>query len=146
MSFFKTRISYLGHVVSKDGIETDPKMADAIRKWPTPISVTDVRSFLGFSNQYHRFISRYAQIAKPLYKLISGNNSKLKKKTVKWNSDCGIAFKELKNLCSDTPILAYADYTKKFILYTDASELDLGAVLYQEQDNEKKVITYASRT
>ena len=103
-------------------------------------------SFLGFTNHYHRFIRRYAQIAKPLYKLISGDNSKLKKKTVEWNSDCDIAFKELRNLCSNTPVIAYADYTKKFILYTDASELGLGAVLYQEQDNEKKVIAYTSRT
>ena len=144
--FFKTRISYLGHVVSKDGIETDPKKVNTIKNWPTLISVTDVRSFLGFTNHYRRFIRRYAQIAKPLYKLISGNNSKLKKKTVEWNSDCDIAFKELKDLCSNTPVLAYADYTKKFMLYTDASELGLGAVLYQEQDNEKKVIAYASRT
>ena len=144
--FFRTRISYLGHVVSKNGIETDPKKINAIKNLPTPISVTDVRSFLGFTNHYHRFIRRYAQIAKPLYKLISEKNSKLKKKIIEWNLDCDLAFKELKALCSNTPVLAYADYTKKFMLHTDASGLGLGAVLYQEQDNEKKVIAYASRT
>ena len=106
----------------------------------------DVRSFLGFTNHYHRFIRRYAQIAKPLYKLISGKNSKLKKKIIEWNLNCDLAFKELKDLCSNTPILAYAYYTKKFMLHTDASELGLGAVLYQEQDNKKKVVAYASRT
>ena len=57
-----------------------------------------------------------------------------------------LSFKELKDLCSNTPVLAYADYTKKFMLHTDASELGLGAMLYQEQDNEKRVIAYASRT
>ena len=70
--FFRTRISYLGHIVSKDGIETDPKKVKAIKNWPIPVSVTDVRSFLGFTNHYSRFIKGYAQIAKPLYKLISG--------------------------------------------------------------------------
>ena len=144
--FFRTRISYLGHIVSKDGIETDPKKVKAIKNWPVPISVTDVRSFLGFTNHYHRFFRGYVQIAKPLYKLISGKNSKLKKKTIEWNLDCDLAFKELKDLCSNTPVLAYADYTKKFMLHTDASELGLGAMLYQEQDNEKRVIAYASRT
>ena len=134
--FFRTRISYLGYIVSKDGIETDLKKV---------ISVTDVRSFLGFTNHYHRFIRGYAQIAKPLYELISGKNSKLKKKTIDWNLECDLAFKELKDLCSNTPGLAYADYTKKFMLHTDASELGLGAILYQEQDNEKRVIAYASR-
>ena len=136
----------MGHVVSKDGIETDPKKVKAIKNWPIPISVTDVRSFLGFTNHYRRFIRGYAQIAKPLYKLIWGKNSKLKKKTIQWNLDCDLAFKELKDLCSNTPVLAYADYTKKFMLHTDASELGLGAMLYQEQDNEKRVIAYASRT
>ena len=144
--FFRTRISYLGHIVSKDGIETDPKKVTAIKNWPIPTSVTDVRSFLGFTNHYRRFIKGYAQIAKPLYKLISGKNSKLKKKTVDWRLDCDLAFKELKDLCSNTPVLAYADYTNKFMLHTDASELGLGAILYQEQDKEKRVIAYASRT
>ena len=91
--FFRTRISYLGHIVSKDGIETDPKKVTAIKNWPIPTSVTDVRSFLGFTNHYRRFIKGYAQIAKPLYKLISGKNSKLKKKTVDWRLDCDLAFK-----------------------------------------------------
>ena len=129
--FFRTRVSYLGHIVSKDGIEMDPKKVKAIKAWPIPTSVTDVRSFLGFTNHYCRFIRGYAQIAKPLYKLISGKNSKLKKKTIEWNLDCDLAFKELKDLCSNTPVLVYADYTKKFMLHTDASELGLGAVLYQ---------------
>ena len=144
--FFKTKITYLGHVVSKDGIGTDPRKVEAITNWPIPKSVTYVRSFLGFTNHYHRFIRKYTQITRPLYKLISGKNAKLKKKTVEWSSTCHLAFTNLKDLCSNTPILAYADYTKKFILHTDASELGLGAVLYQEQDKEKRVISYASQT
>ena len=136
----------MGHIVSKDGIGTDPKKVEVIRQWPTPKTVTDVRSFLGFTNHYRRFIKRYAHIARPLNKLTSGENAKFKKKLVKWTPECEIAFQELKNICCDTPVLAYADYTKKFMLHTDASELGLGAVLYQEHEGERKVVAYASRT
>ena len=143
--FFKSSISYLGHIVSKDGIGTDPKKVSAIENWSTPQTVTDVRSFLGFTNHYRRFIKRYAHIARPLNKLTSGENSKFKKKKIEWSPECEQAFQELKQLCSTTPVLAYADYTQKFLLSTDASELGLGAVLYQIHDGEKKVVAYASR-
>ena len=69
---------YLGHVLSKDGIQTDSKKVKAICKWPVPTNVTEVRSFLGFTNYYWRFIKKYAQVAKPLYKLISGENASRK--------------------------------------------------------------------
>ena len=66
--FCKTRISYLGHIVSQDGIECDPKKIEAIKNWKRPITVHDVRSFLGFTNYYRRFIHKYAQVANPLNK------------------------------------------------------------------------------
>ena len=50
--FFKSHVNYLGHVVSEDGIECDPKKIEAVRNWPIPVTVTDVRSFLGFTNHY----------------------------------------------------------------------------------------------
>ena len=64
--FFKSKVNYLGHIVSKEGIETDPRKNEAIEKWPVPKTVTEVRSFLGFINYYHKFIPQYAQVAKPL--------------------------------------------------------------------------------
>ena len=64
--FFKTRITYLGHIVSSKGIETDPKKVKAVKNWTIPKTVTDVRSFLGFTNYYRRFIRGYAKVAKPL--------------------------------------------------------------------------------
>ena len=82
--FFKDRISYLGHIVSKDGVETDPKKVKAIQKWPKPETVYDVRSFLGFTNYYRKFMFRYSRIAKPLNELISGENAKKKKAPVIW--------------------------------------------------------------
>ena len=77
--FFKSKVNYLGHIVSKKGIETDPKKIEAIEKWPVPKMVTEVRSFLGFTNYYHKFIPRYAQVAKPLNQLVSGDNANKKK-------------------------------------------------------------------
>ena len=102
-------------------------------------------SFLGFCNYYHKFIHRYAQIAKPLYKLISGDQAKTKQAQLYWDKKCEQAFKSLKDICSCTPVLAYADYTKPFRVHTDASELGLGAVLYQDQDDgTTRVIVFAS--
>ena len=129
--FFRERIAYLGHIVSKEGIETDPKKIVAVKLWPRPETVTQVRKFLGFTNYYRKFLYRYAQIAKPLNQLISGENSKRKRAKVIWNEDCENAFLTLKELCSNTPCLAYPDYTSRFKLYTDASKQGLGAVLAQ---------------
>ena len=109
--------------------------------------MTDVRSFLGFTNQYQKFIPKYVHVAGPLNELISGDNSKKKKKEVQWTPECQEAFETLKEYCCTTPVLAYADYKKPFRLHTDASDLGLGAVLYQQDENGKnKVIAHASRT
>ena len=128
--FFKSQVTYLGHIVSKDGNKTDPKKIEAIKKWPVPKTVTEVRSSLGFTNYYCKFIPRYAQVAKPINQLVSGDNAKKKKTLIDWTSECQDAFENLRCLCGQTPILAYADYTKPFQLHTDASESGLGAVLY----------------
>ena len=142
--FFKKCIAYLGHIVSDKGIETDPKKIEAIVKWPIPETVHDVRSFLGFTNYYQKFVYKYAQKAKPLNKLISGDNAKKKHRKVEWTDE---AFEKLKDACTDTPILAYAEYKRPFRLNTDASERGLGAVLYQTQeDGTQQVIAYASRS
>ena len=145
--FFKSKVNYLGHIVSKEGIKTDPKKIEAIEKWPVPKMVTEVRSFLGFTNYYCKFIPRYAPVAKPLNQLVSGDNANKKKTVDNWTSECQDAFEHLKHLCGQTPIFAYADYTKPFWLHTDASESGLGAVLYQQQTNGTEgVIAYVSRT
>ena len=65
---------YLGHVISERGIQTDPKKVEAIWKGPIPTNITEVCSFLGFTNYYCRFIKKYAQVAKPVCKLISSEN------------------------------------------------------------------------
>ena len=145
--FFRSSLKYLGHIVSKDGIATDPRKIEAINKWPQPETVTDVRSFTGFTNYYRKFIKGYAKIARPLHELTSGDNAKRKHQRVDWNTRCNDSFEALKSICSECPVLAYADYTKPFVLHTDASTTGLGAVLYQRQeDGKERVIAYASHT
>ena len=112
--FFRKRVEYLGHIVSENGIETNPKKIEAIVKWPQPQTITQMCSFLGFCNYYCKFIHRYAQIAKPLHKFISGGQAKTKQVKLSWDEQCEQAFKALKDICSHTPVLAYADYTKPF--------------------------------
>ena len=145
-AFFKDRIAYLGHIISK-GIEVDPSKITAIQKWPRPKTVTDVRSFLEFTNYYRKFMHRYAQISKPLNDLTSGENAKRKNKAIDWTGEHQQSFDRLKELSTSSPVLAYANYTKPFIVYTDVSERGLGAVLLQVQDNGKEsAIAFASRS
>ena len=144
--FFKDRLEYLGHVVSSKGIETNPKKIAPILNWPHSRNITQIRSFLGFCNYYRKFIKGYTQVAKPLYQLLTGENAKKKTNEVEWTEQCEQVFNKLREICSDTPILAYADYSKCFKVHTHASEQGLGAVLYQDQDDgTTRVIAYASR-
>ena len=126
--FLKARLKYLGHIVSLEGIATDPAKIETIQKYPVPKTVTDVRNFTGFTNCYHKFIKGYAKIARLLHELTSGENAKQKHRPVEWDDWCQALFEALKKLCSESPVLAYADYSKPFVLHTDASTTGLGAV------------------
>ena len=152
--FFKNRVTYLGHVVSESGVETDPDKISALASWPEPDNVKSLRSFLGFTGYYRRFIKDYAKIVKPLNDLLVGHpthkpvsRKKRKKSSVlwEWGEAQQSAFNTLKEKLSSPPVLAYADFSKPFVLHTDASTEGLGAVLYQVQDGQEKVIAYASR-
>ena len=98
----------------------------------------NVRGFLGFTNHYWRFIKAYAKVARPLNSLVSGDNANRKKALINWTEECEIAFTKLKDLCTKTPILAFADYKKLFQLQTNASDLGLGAVLYQKDEEDQQ--------
>ena len=144
---FQRWLAYLGYVISAKRVATDIGKIEAIKNWPTPTTVTEVQSFLGFMAYYCRFIPKFAQVAWPLHKLTSGENVGKKKAAIKWNSRCQQAFDDLKALCTTVPILAYANFSKPFKLHTDACGMGLGAVLYQTwEDGTKAVIDYASRS
>ena len=143
---FRKSISYLGHVVSEEGVRTDPKKIEAVQNWERPHNVNTVRKFLGFVNYYRKFIKDYSKIARPLYNLISGENAKRRTNSVEWSHAAEEAFQTLIDRCTHAPILAYADFSLPFELHIDASGIGLGAILYQTQEGKKRVIAYASRT
>ena len=120
-----------------------------MQNWPTPTTTTELRSFLGFASYYRRFISGFARIARPLHDLVSEGAKHSKKKAADvsrlWGPKHQEAFKSLKGALTTAPVLGYADYTKPFILETDASHDGLSAILSQEQDGKSRVLAFASR-
>ena len=153
--FFKTKESYLGHVVSEEGVETEREKTEALKSWPIPKNVKDVWAFLGFTGYYRRFIKNYASIARPLNDLLvghctngtkKGKKSKTKSAPFVWEERQQVAFDSLIEKLTSPPILAYADCRLPFKLHTDASCTGLGAILYQNQDGVDRVVSYASRS
>ena len=136
---FQSKVTYLGHIVSDEGITCDPSKVDSIIHWPTPTNKSEVRSILGLLGYYRKFIPEFAAKASPLTKL-TRKNAKFS-----WTTECQQAFQELKDCLTRSPILALPKQKGMFVLDTDASMLGLGGVLSQIQDGDEKVIAYASR-
>ena len=107
-----------------------------------PKCIRQLRGFLRLCNYYRRFIEDYSFLSNPLEKLCSSSN-----KTLKWNNNCNDNFIKLKQKLMSTPVLAYPDYTKPFILDTDASFDCIGAVLSQVDENRKeRVVSFGSHS
>lgn len=133
--FWLREVQFLGHVVNENGIKVDPSKVEAIMKWDSPKSPTEVRSFLGLAGYYRRFIQDFSKIATPLTKLTRKNVP------FKWGDPQERAFSTLKDKLSNTPILVLPEGTNDLVVYCDASHNGLGCVLMQRG----KVIAYASR-
>ncbi|KAD6795956.1 hypothetical protein E3N88_06852 [Mikania micrantha] len=133
--FWLDKVAFLGHVISAEGIMMDPSKVEAITKWPTPTSVTEIRSFLGLAGYYRRFVEGFSKIVLPLTQLL--------RKGVKysWNDEREKSFQELKKRLVSAPILSLPSGTGGYQIYSDASKKGLGCVLMQHG----KVIAYASR-
>ena len=135
----QTSVEFLGHIVHREGVATDPKKIEAVRDWPRPTNIKEVRSFMGFAQYYRRFILFFSEIAAPLYELT--------KKNVKfeWTDPCEEAFQLLKSKLIQAPVLAYPTRHDEFILDTDSSLYSIGAVLSQVQNGVERPIAYASK-
>jgi hypothetical protein len=147
--FGKRELAFLGHIVGKDGIKMDPEKIKAIIKYPKPQTVKEIQSFLGGAGYYRRFIKNYSKIAKPLSDLTRGYTRKhqnTKNISDLWDEKCEKSFNKLKRKLTQKPILQYPDFTKEFIISTDASNYAIGAVLLQvDHKGREYVISNASR-
>ena len=136
--FFMKEVLFLGHIVSRKGIQVNPSKVDTVRKMPPPSTVKEVRSFLGTTGYYRKFIKDYGLIAHPLFELTKKN------KKYDWTQECQVSFDTLKKKLCEVPILMHPDHRKRYIIHTDASEKCVGAVLLQEYDGIEKPISYLS--
>ena len=139
-NFFKREVTFLGHIVSEEGIKTDPGKVSAVQDWPTPTKIKEVQAFLGLCGYYRKFVKRFTSIPKPMYKL-SEKDSKFV-----WTQDCQEAFDTLKKAMTTAPVLNFPRGDGQFISDTDASNLSIGAVLSQIQDGEEKPILFYSKS
>ncbi|UYV84377.1 hypothetical protein LAZ67_X001970 [Cordylochernes scorpioides] len=138
--FGAKRIRVFGHLVDSKGIYPDPEKIEAIAKFPTPKSITDVRSFIGLCSYYRRFIENFAEKAAPLHEVLKKDNKFM------WNSDQQDAFDSLKKALMSEPVLAYFEEQLPTELHTDASGYGIGAILVQINDGKERPVGYASRT
>ena len=139
--FIKDKIDFLGYVISKEGIM--PQQSKVQKIWDTPIpkTKTELRAFLGLANYYLKFVKGYAEEARHLHRIAG------KKANYHWEKEQHRAFRWIKEALTNAPILKYPNFSKPFVLHTDASKFALGAVLEQDDDKGKPhPIVYASRT
>jgi hypothetical protein len=137
--FLRKEVNYLGHVITEEGCKPDPSKVEVIENFPRPENEKQLKSFLGMIGYYRRFIPRFSKIAAPLHALFK------KDAKFEWTAEQENAFLNLKAKLTTQPILQYPDFSKEFILTTDASNQGLGAVLSQGEIGKDLPIAYASR-
>ena len=133
--FWLKEVSFLGHIVSSEGIRVDNAKVEAVMNWKPPRSVTNVRSFLGLVGYYRRFVKGFSIIASPL--------TKLHRKGIKFEctDKCQDSLEHLKEMLVEAPVLTQLTPSKEYTLYSDASRIGLDCVLMKDGN----VVAYASR-
>jgi len=142
--FGATEVQFLGYKVNDQGIRTDESKITAVQNWPVPDTVSDVRSFLGLTGFYQKFVKGYAGIAGPLTDLLKGRDGE-KMAKVEWGTKEQTAFDDLKEALTTAPVLATPDPDKKYHIYTDACGYGIGATLAQVHEEGLRPVAYRSR-
>ncbi len=138
--FAQKSMPYLGHIISRNGIEMSQDKISAIVKAKPPKMLTELHSFLGACGYYRKFVKDFSKITWPLNQLLQKN------KDYEWSTECDEAFQTMKDKLTSSPILVYPQMDKPFIVHSDASNRSIGAVLSQKDDDGlEHVISYASK-
>ena len=144
---FRSKVKYLGHIVTSDGIAVDESKTEKVSSWPVPQDPKQLHQFLGFTGFFRRFIKDYSKITKPLVDLLTQTTKPERTKPPwSWQPSHQEAFDSLKQHLTSAPILSVADPSLPYELHVDSSAHSLGAVLYQRKNNLLSVIAYGSRT
>lgn len=138
--FLRKEVTYLGHLISENSVKPDPLKTSAIDNFPQPKNVKGVQSFLGLVGYYRKFIKGFADIAKPLTSLLKKNNKFI------WSEECINAFNKLKQAITSEPVLQHPNFSERFILSCDASNVAISGILSQGKLGEEHPIAYVSRT
>lgn len=138
--FCRHELKYLGYVVDKRGLHVDPDKVAAILNIKPPGNTTEVRRVIGMASWYRRFIPQFSTIISPLTALLKKN------KKWEWTDECDLSFQQIKDALSSAPVLTRPDFSKPFVVQTDASGYGIGAVLSQEHEDGEHVICYISRS
>ncbi|KAM4808119.1 uncharacterized protein WCC33_003344 [Rhinophrynus dorsalis] len=125
--FERSRLQFLGYIISKTGLEMDPAKVRAVTNWPVPRDVRAIQRFIGFSHYYRKFIKDFSRIIAPITALTKGTAD-----PKNWPPEALKAFESLKTAFTTAPILHFPDPSRQFIVEVDASELGAGAVLSQK--------------
>lgn len=139
-TFSEKTVEYLGFIISGKSITMEPSKVDAIVSWPEPKTLTQLRSFIGFTNFYRRFIQDYALIARPLNDLMK------KDVPFEWTKERQHAFDAIKNAITTAPVLIHPDLKEPFVVEADASLVGYGAILSQEREGKLHPIAFISRS
>ena len=137
--FARLSVQYLGHIVSRRGLEAEKSKVQAVRDYPRPTNATEVRSALELVGYYSRFARGFSTIANPLF------NLERRATQFYWGEDCEVAFNVLKTKLTTAPILAFPKFDVQFTLTMGASNYGLGAILSQKYEGKEYVVASASR-
>ena len=143
--FAQREVKFLGHILSEGTLRPNPESVETILKWERPTQGNNrqkaVKGFLGMVGWYRKFIPKFAEIARPLFELLK------KEAKWEWTPACQTAFETLRDAITSKPVLAIADPNKQYVLETDASDVALGAVLMQkDEEDHLRPIAYASKS
>lgn len=137
--FLGEEVKYLGHILSRQGVRPDPDKLSCVRNFPTPRNAKEVRQFLGLLGYYRRHVKNFVENARPMKRLTSP------KVDFVWDEEAQTAFELMKDALTSAPLLRFPDFSRDFIVMTDASGQGLGAVLAQVYGGQEHPIAFASR-